>query len=255
MMRRAVLFDFHNTLATCDRWLRLEIRLLPALALERLAAHGAIDPVATYEMDRAVELFRALRQDVRDSGIELSAIEGCRRVLEEMRYTLSDRWLEQVVAELEEECLPEVRLVPGADRAVRALLAAGYVLGVVSSAGYPPFVLAALESLGLLDAFEVVVTSAEEGLYKSDPEIFRRAVSRLAAEPGLSVHVGDHAIYDVRTAQLAGLSAVWFTGEARRTSLLHDTPWNDASHAGEEADAVVADMDGLYAAILALVGS
>src|SRR5688500_10269853 len=253
-MKRAVLFDFHNTLATCDRWLQLEITLLPSLALERLVEHGTIGPIAPGDLEGAEVLFRTLRQEVRDSGVELSALEGTGRVLGAMGYSVAAQHLEQVVAELEEECLPEVRLVPGADRAVERLRSAGFVLGVVSSAGYPPFVHAALDTLGLRDAFSVVVTSAQEGLYKSNPEIFRRAVARLDSRPEASVHVGDHAIYDVKTARQAGLSAIWFAGEAQRTALLHGISWDEASRAGGEANAIITTMDELFHAVMALDG-
>ena len=253
-MKTTVLFDFHNTLATCDRWLQLEIRLLPALALSRLAERGLIDAVPSGELERAESLFRELRQDVRESGIELSAFEGTERVLQRLGYQVPEQDLHEIVAELEEECLPEVRLVPGADRAVKALRAAGYTLGIVSSAGYPQFVHMALDALGLSESFSVVITSAGEGLYKSNPDLFRRALARLGSKPHLAVHIGDHAIYDVMVAKLAGLSVIWFAGQAEHTARLHGTAWEDALRAGQQADAVITEMDELYAAVLALDG-
>ena len=65
-MIKAVLFDFHNTLVTCDSWLDLEIHTLPALALERLAEKGylpegqAASPAAT---EKATQLFHDVRQE------------------------------------------------------------------------------------------------------------------------------------------------------------------------------------------------
>lgn len=251
-MKRAILFDFHNTLATCDSWLQLEIRHLPGQALRRLSGRGVLGEIAPGQVERAEALFRKLRQEVRESGVELSALEGTSRVLSLMGYDLSGPHLERVVVELEEECLEELLPIPGAREAVWALRHAGYKLGIVSSAGYPPFVEAALEQLGLRAAFQVVVTSAGEGLYKSDPEIFRRAAERLGARPEEAIHVGDHAIYDIRTAQAAGLSAIWFKGEARRTAHLHGTPWEETLRAGKNADAIVESMSEVFDAALAL---
>lgn len=243
--KRVVLFDFHNTLATCDPWLDLEIRTLPGLALTRLVqqsvlvANGSLpDLVAEATMH-----FRVLRQSVRESGVELSAFEGTRRVLDQMGYHPPDAALEGVVAELEHECLPHVEMVEGANVALQQLRDAGYRMGVVSSAGYPPFVEMALEMLGLRAFFSEVVTSAGEGIYKSDPEIFRRAVARLGALPKEAVHIGDHAIYDVQTAKSAGLSAIWFVEQAKRTAQLHGIAWEELARAGEGADAVVERLE------------
>jgi HAD superfamily hydrolase (TIGR01549 family) len=200
----------------------------------------------------ATALFKVLRQRVRESGVELSAVQGVTEVLESMGYSAPQAEIESVVAELEHECLPEVEMVVGADVALRRLHDAGCLLGVVSSAGYPLFVELALEKLGLRTYFNEVVTSAGEGIYKSDPEIFRRAVGRLGAQPSDAVHIGDHAIYDVRTAKAAGLSAIWFVAEARNTARLHGTEWSVASEAGREADAIVESMFELCDAIEAL---
>ena len=132
---------------------------------------------------------------------------------------------------------------------------AGYNLGVVSSAGYPPFVYRALDRLGLMEAFSVIVTSAGEGLYKSDPKIFRRAVAYLGTTNQGAVHVGDHAIYDVGAAKRAGLATIWFAGEAERTAHLHSTSWEDMERVGRTADAVITSMSELYAAVRGLDGS
>jgi HAD superfamily hydrolase (TIGR01549 family) len=254
--KRVVLFDFHNTLATCDPWLELEIRTLPGLALERLARQELIEIEGSMPklVERATFLFRELRQTVRDSGVELSAFEGAKRVLEEMSFHPPDAALNGVVAELEEECLSSVEMVPGADVALQHLRDEGYRLGVVSSAGYPLFVEMALEMLGLRTFFSEVLTSAGEGIYKSDPEIFRRAAQRLGATPQETVHVGDHAIYDVQAAKKAGLSAVWFVAQAQRTAQLHGTAWKETVRSGVGADAVVERMEELPGVIKRLSG-
>lgn len=238
-MKRVVLFDFHNTLATCDRWLELEIKTLPGLALERLRTAGFLDDDPAVSAEEANRLFRELRAQVRRSGVELSALDGTRQVLNQMGHSVPEETLASVVEALENECLPHVELIAGAHECLRKLSEDGFRLGVVSSAGFPPFVERALEMLGLRTYFSEVVTSAGEGIYKSDPEIFRRAVSRLDAEPSEAVHIGDHAIYDVEAARKAGLSAIWFAAESKRTALLHGADWNALLKSGSQADAVV----------------
>jgi HAD superfamily hydrolase (TIGR01549 family) len=251
-MLKVVLLDFHNTLATCDSWLELEISTLPGQVMLQLARNGSIEDVSPRTLNEAARLFKGLRQEVRDSGVELSAVEGARRVLEELGVRVPGPELEAAVEQLEYACLPEVSMVAGADRVLERLRNHGYSLGVVSSAGYPKFVELALEKLGLRTYFSEVVTSAGEGIYKSNPEIFRRAAGRLGAAPHEAVHIGDHAIYDVQTAKAAGLAAIWLTTQARTTARLHNQPWDES--AGSAADAVVDSMDEVYDAVVRLDG-
>ncbi len=245
-MIKVVLFDFHNTLATCDGWLELEIKTLPGLALRKLASDRLVEGYTSDMPDRANAIFRQVRQHVRESGREVSAVEGTLQVLREMGVSAPESEVEQAVADLERACLPEVRMLPGAGHALERLRDAGYTLGVVSSAGYPPFVELALEAIGLRSFFSEVITSAGEGLYKSDPELYRRAVTRLGATPQEAVHVGDHPAFDVEAAKAAGLRAIWFVAQSRRTAELRGEPWYDPSGASSSADAIVQSMDELY---------
>jgi len=61
-----------------------------------------------------------------------------------------------------------------------------------------------LEELGLLDAFDAVVTSAEAGVPKPDPEPFRLALERIGALAEHSLHIGDEDV-DVLGARAAGM--------------------------------------------------
>lgn len=238
----AILFDFHNTLVTCDAWLDLEINTLPSLAIELLARKGVLSHVAPSDYERARTLFRELRQRARTSGVEVSAVDGVRDVLRQMGYEPPLREIEAAVAELEEACVPSAAPVPGALDTLRQLHSAGYRMAVVSSAGWPQFVEDALIREGMRPFFQHVLTSAGEGIYKSDPEIFRRACARLRVEPSRAIHVGDHAVYDVKTAGEAGLHTIWFDANAQHTAQLHQHDWEALQRQGNEADAVVHDL-------------
>lgn len=91
--------------------------------------------------------------------------------------------------------------VPGA---LAALKARGHRLGVVSNSNGT--VKAKLVEVGLGGFFEVMLDSAEEGVEKPDPEIFRRALARMGVEGGW--FVGDLYHIDVVGARAAGLSPV-----------------------------------------------
>lgn len=64
-----------------------------------------------------------------------------------------------------------------------------------------------LGDLGLLRHFRAVVDSAEEGVEKPDPRLFRIALERVGAEAASTLHVGDLYHVDVVGARAAGLRA------------------------------------------------
>ena len=63
------------------------------------------------------------------------------------------------------------------------------------------------DGLGLADAFDDIVCSAEVGCAKPDPEIYRLACQRLGVPPERCVFVDDHEP-NVRVAEALGLRAV-----------------------------------------------
>lgn len=81
----------------------------------------------------------------------------------------------------------------------------GLPLSVVSNANGT--VRALLGELGLLHHFRAVVDSAEEGVEKPDPRLFRVALERAGAEAASTLHVGDLYHVDVVGARAAGLRA------------------------------------------------
>src|SRR5262249_56226152 len=101
-------------------------------------------------------------------------------------------------------------LQPGAAEAVPELAARGIALGIVSNTGRPPGIVLRqiLERHDLLRHFSVISYSDEIGYRKPDPEIFRRTLAALGAEPRHAAHVGDNPDADVTGAQGPGMPAV-----------------------------------------------
>jgi len=60
--------------------------------------------------------------------------------------------------------------------------------------------------------FQQVISSADCGVAKPDPEIFREAARRLRLEPREILHVGDRWELDVKGARAAGLGAMLYRG-------------------------------------------
>lgn len=205
----AVTFDFHNTLAHCDSWFQHEIRtLVPAILFQRSANAGqTLDPATA---DRATEAYRTLRRGIIEHGRELDATACAQRVLEELSIHMDDAEVDASVESIMRACLDEAEPVPGAIETVRDLADSGVRLGVISAAVFHPFLEWALDKFGILDAFDVVVTSASAGYYKTRPELYLHTLKRLGADPARSVHIGDSHRFDVEGARRAGMRTVWF---------------------------------------------
>lgn len=103
---------------------------------------------------------------------------------------------------------------PDAEPTIREL-SRTHTLGVVTN-GASCLQREKLSASGLRDYFSVVVVSAEVGVAKPDPSVFRTAVRGFS--PERTVMVGDSLTKDVRGALAAGLGAVWLNRSRRPVS-------------------------------------
>ncbi len=80
-------------------------------------------------------------------------------------------------------------------------------LGII--ANQSPGTAERLQKWGLLSFFDVIAASAEEGVSKPDPEIFRRALERAGCAPHEAVMIGDRLDNDILPAKRLGMRTVW----------------------------------------------
>jgi HAD superfamily hydrolase (TIGR01509 family) len=238
-----VTFDFHNTLVTCDPWFFLEIRDLPVDVLRHLDASR----LSSLDEDEIIASYRALRQEVMASGREVDAVTSVDRVFRLHAIEIDLDAIAASVDVLMRKTMDHVAPVPGAIEAVRAIAAAGSSVGVVSSAVYHPFLEWTLAHVGIADTLDFVITSASSGFYKSDPEIYRRAMAAVDSSPEHSLHIGDSLRWDVWGAQQAGMATVWFANGHSDT--LTNNKAGDAT-----PDATVQTMQGVAHLILDQLG-
>ncbi len=85
----------------------------------------------------------------------------------------------------------------------------GRKLGIVSN-GQTHIQLRSLLALGLDRLVDCYLISETEGCRKPEPEIFRRAASRLGAEPRDCIFVGDSPQADMAGARAVQMRTVWF---------------------------------------------
>ncbi len=99
-----------------------------------------------------------------------------------------------------------VRHPPGIGALV-AGLGAAHRLAVVSNTHHAPLVPGHLAAMGLLPAFDAVVTSVEVGWRKPHPEIYRSALDVLGVDAAAAVFVGDTYTADFAGPRRAGIEA------------------------------------------------
>lgn len=124
---------------------------------------------------------------------------------------------------------------PDADRVLRTLSERGYRLGIIAS--QPLGSADRLARFGLRDCFEVICASAEEGVDKPDPALFRRALTRAGCSPEDAVMIGDRTDNDVAPAKSLGMRTVLI----RQGYGGHDT----VHHEGEIPDVTVDSLPEL----------
>lgn len=132
-----------------------------------------------------VEMYSLL---ARGLGLEEDAERLARRVYEEFGH--ASRW------RVYEDVMP----------VITRLRNNGMLIGVISN--WDRRLARLLDALGVGTLLDTVVSSADVGLHKPDPRIFKLACARLGIAPHEAVHVGDHHYADIVGASSAGMRPV-----------------------------------------------
>ncbi|HVA92654.1 MAG TPA: HAD family hydrolase [Chloroflexota bacterium] len=173
------------------------------LAAEAPTAAWLVDQVA-HRIGKRIEA-SYLRQDLQELDI-LAEFAQC---FSDLGLRVPETLVRQV-AYLEHRALSaEIHLWPENADALRALRADGFRLGLVSNITLlGEWVRENLHRLGLLDLFDAVVLSSEEGIRKPHPQIYQTVLDRLGIPGSAAIFVGDRLREDVAGPQAAGMRAV-----------------------------------------------
>ncbi len=162
--------------------------------------------------------------------------EGNRVLLETLAVTADlDRRAAFITAEFAKR-QTDWRIYPEVAETLAALRRRGLRLGVVSN--WDPGLEHLLARLDLRAVFSVIIGSADVGVAKPDPRIFRLATEALGVAPEQTLHVGDLYDYDIVGARTAGLIPVLVERHTQRGSVFPPAP---ASYDGLR----IADLQGL----------
>jgi putative hydrolase of the HAD superfamily len=192
----AVLLDALGTLVELERpW--------PYLVVE-LEARGVVvsEDDARAAMQAEMAYYRAHHDEASDWAGLVDLRRRCAAVVQDHLHTALplDDVRDAMLAAIRFRPYPEV---PGV---LARLRADGVRLAVVSN--WDVSLHDVLERTALRRLVDAVVISAELGVGKPDPAIFRAALERLGVQPERAMHVGDSLEADVAGARAAGLEAV-----------------------------------------------
>ena len=197
----AILFDFGDTL------LKLEsFKLLPGIAQ---LTKGIASPIPDSRMDLIVHEFdkRVLRT------YSLGHQEF--RLIDDIPLLLRDLGTEAIHTLEEYELLiwqgmVTMSPIPDVRSTLSSLKNLGIKLGIVSNAIYTANILQhELKRFNLLEFFDFTISSADVGIRKPHPEMFKLAHARLGLLPSQIWFVGDSWEFDMVGSFLYGFVPVW----------------------------------------------
>jgi len=171
--------------------------------------------------------------------IEYTTAYILRAVLAEQGYpAIADGVIQDALAALYAVTQAHWKTEPEAHATLESLQLQGYRLGLISNAGDDADVQALLDQSDLRPYFEVILTSAAQGIRKPNPQIFWSALERMAIKPSQAAMIGDTLGADILGAKNAGLYSIWITRHA-------DTPANRAHADTILPDAMIAHLGEL----------
>jgi HAD superfamily hydrolase (TIGR01662 family) len=89
---------------------------------------------------------------------------------------------------------------------VQCLKSRGYRLGIIANQGLGTE--SRLKTFGLQEYFDIILSSAEEGVAKPDPVIFLRALDRACCKPQDAYMIGDRLDNDIIPAKALGMKTI-----------------------------------------------
>lgn len=200
----AVLFDLGDTLITARSY-SVEPGVAALLDAASYRNGATVDGVAALARELNVEFGRRANE---------SSLEYHQQIFHRMLYEsfgVSFDLPEPDIERLYWDAAFEFVTEPGAAEALAAVKESGVVMGVVSNSSFSGEVLRyELEKKGLLRYFSFLVSTADYGLRKPHPQIFRVGLQKAGVSPERTWYVGNSLQFDVAGALAAGITPVWY---------------------------------------------
>ena len=244
---KAIVIDLFDTLVDWNpeglptlEWRGREVRSTAPLLFPVLeAAMGArFDREAFLAAQETV--YRDIYEErLRDDGLEVTCLERFTRTLRTMG--LQDTELDHLAEKLRRTHMGRVRAVTSAPAPrVEAMktIAARFRLGLISNFDDSETGHLVVHDTGIRSLFDAVIISADTGVRKPNPLIFRQILEMMELEPRDILFVGDTPHEDVAGAKRVGMHTAWI--RRRNKELPAEIP---------APDIVITDLAELPAAI------
>jgi HAD superfamily hydrolase (TIGR01549 family) len=216
---KAVVLDLFDTLV---KW---EPDRLPLMELNGKQIHTTMPWVfptleqrlgAAFSQQGFIDVYSAVVDEIlierEREHLEITCHERFSRTLKRMRHPEDEIHL--FANDLTRVHMNAVRSVtwapPGRLEAVRRM-APHYRLGLLSNFDDAQCGREVLLDTGVADLFEAIIISAEVGLRKPNPRIYRQMLEMLRLDAGEVLFVGDTPREDVAGPQEAGMQTVWIS--------------------------------------------
>jgi HAD superfamily hydrolase (TIGR01549 family) len=211
---RAILFDLGSTLIYYDAiWSKTRPERDAAL-IGRLRQAG-ISPDGNAFLDQFNDLLTTYFVERDTEFIEHTAAYLLQNLLTEWGYAdLPQGVVQHALAGMYAVNQTYWKLEGDTHPTLQALRAQGYKLGLISNTGDDTNVQTLVDRDGLRPYFDVIVTSAAQGIRKPNPCIFHIALEHWGIESSQAAMVGDSLGADILGAQNAGLYSIWITRRA-----------------------------------------
>jgi putative hydrolase of the HAD superfamily len=206
----AVTYDFWETIAREAHETLLERR---TRAWNEILRDSEVPPET---VRRTFEETWRIHSEHWRAGRQFTPVMAAERALEDLGIDVSPRLREDLVeAFADAGATAELIVNEGLEETLAELTRRGVRIGIVCDVGFTSGeqLRGFLERRGLLTFFGAWAFSDEVGVYKPDPAIFARALSRLGEIPAdRALHVGDLRRTDVAGARAIGMTSVRYRG-------------------------------------------
>jgi HAD superfamily hydrolase (TIGR01549 family) len=216
---KAVVLDLFDTLV---KW---SPQRLPQMEIRGKRVHTTIPWLvpdlerglgAAFQLERFIETYTAVLHEIDAErsarGVEITCHERFRRTVERLDGAAQEP--DALAEQLTRRHMAAVRSVTAAPpeyAAVVPRLARRFRMGILSNFDDARTGREIIADTGTEHYFEVIIISAETGVRKPHPEIFRQLLDKLALTPREVLFVGDTAREDVAGARACGIPVVWLS--------------------------------------------
>lgn len=206
-MVKAVIFDIDNTLYSYED--------AHAVAWEALCAYARQE--LAMEAEEFLHRHNAAQTIVKERlGAPCAALHN-RQLRYQVLLEEAGKELRHAIAMNElywRTLIAAARPTPGILECLRALRAAGYILGIGTDMTLD-YQMQKLVALNMLELFDFIVSSEEVNAEKPSKKLFDCCAGKAGAAPSECLFIGDSLKKDVLGAQDAGMAAIWYCPDTK----------------------------------------